>query len=79
LPSSHEVVTVVMKNWLPLVSLPLLAMDSTPGPVCLRLKFSSGNFAPYDQGGDGACAHRDHGIWLLSKEQMISREGSSVS
>jgi hypothetical protein len=26
-PSSHDVVTVVMKNWLPLVSGPALAMD----------------------------------------------------
>ena len=25
---------------------PALAMDNTPGPVCLSLKFSSGNFVP---------------------------------
>jgi hypothetical protein len=34
-PSSHDVVTVVMKNWEPLVSLPALAMERRPGPVCL--------------------------------------------
>ena len=38
--------TVQMKNWEPLVSLPALAIDSTPGPVCLSLKFSSLNLFP---------------------------------
>ena len=31
-PSSHEVWTVVRKNWLPLVSLPAFAMESQPAP-----------------------------------------------
>lgn len=30
-----------MKNWLPFVSGPALAMDSSPGPVCLSEKSSS--------------------------------------
>merc|ERR1712084_20641 len=33
-----------MKNCEPLVLGPALAMLKTPGPVCLRLKFSSSNF-----------------------------------
>jgi len=37
--SSQEVLTVVMKNWLPLVSGPELAIDKMPGPVCFSLKF----------------------------------------
>ena len=45
-PSSHDVFTVQMKNWLPLVPGPALAIESTPGPVCLSLKFSSSNFSP---------------------------------
>lgn len=40
-PSSHGVVTVVMKNCDPFVLGPALAMDSKPGLVCLRTKFSS--------------------------------------
>jgi len=40
-PSSHGVATVQMKNWLPLVSLPELAMDRMPGASCFRLKSSS--------------------------------------
>ena len=47
LPSSHWVLTVVMKNWEPLVSLPALAMLIQPGPSCFSLKFSSGNLSPY--------------------------------
>ena len=31
--SSHGVLTQVIKNWQPLVSGPLLAMDKSPGPV----------------------------------------------
>lgn len=40
------VVTVVMKNWEPLVSGPALAMERRPGPVCFSLKFSSANLVP---------------------------------
>ncbi len=40
-PSSHEVTTVVMKNWEPLVFLPALAMERIPGFVCFNWKFSS--------------------------------------
>merc|ERR1711920_188479 len=46
-PSRCEVTTVVMKNWLPLVSLPAFAIERRPGLVCLILKFSSLNFSPY--------------------------------
>ena len=46
LPSNQEVLTVQMKNWEPLVPGPALAMERIPGPVCLRLKFSSSNFSP---------------------------------
>lgn len=45
-PSSHAVLTVVRKNWLPLVSLPALAIERTPGPVWVSVKFSSANFSP---------------------------------
>ena len=34
-----------MKNWLPFVPGPALAMLSTPAPVCLSVKFSSSNLA----------------------------------
>ena len=34
------------KNCEPLVPGPALAIESTPGPVCLSLKFSSSNFSP---------------------------------
>ena len=45
--SGHaRVTTVVMKNWLPLVLGPALAMDSRPGTVCLCTKFSSANLLP---------------------------------
>ena len=40
------VFSVQMKNWDPLVSGPLLAMDNTPGPECLSLKFSSAKVSP---------------------------------
>ena len=43
LPSSHGVSTVVMKNWLPLVLGPALAMLSRPGFSCFSWKFSSAN------------------------------------
>ena len=43
---TDEVMTVVMKNWEPLVSLPALAMDSIPFLECLSLKFSSLNLLP---------------------------------
>jgi len=45
-PSNQEVVTVVMKNWEPLVCAPALAMERRPGLVCLRWKFSSSNRSP---------------------------------
>merc|ERR1719323_1691437 len=38
LPSSHWVLAVQRKNWDPLVLGPALAIDRTPGPVCLRVK-----------------------------------------
>jgi hypothetical protein len=40
------VMTVVMKNWEPLVSGPALAMESWPFLECLSLKFSSLNLFP---------------------------------
>lgn len=43
---TYDVITVVMKNWEPLVSLPALAMERRPFLECLSLKFSSGNFSP---------------------------------
>lgn len=46
LPSSHGASVSQMKNWLALVSLPPLAIDTTPGESCLTLKFSSANDAP---------------------------------
>merc|ERR1740117_563010 len=46
LPSSHDVLMVQMKNCEPLVFGPALAMERSPGPVCLSLKFSSANFSP---------------------------------
>merc|ERR1719478_1731516 len=45
-PSSQSVFTVQRKNCEPFVFGPAFAMDRTPGPVCLCLKFSSANFAP---------------------------------
>ena len=36
----------MMKNWLPLVSGPALAMLSTPAASCFIVKFSSLNFDP---------------------------------
>ena len=41
LPFSHDVMTVVMKNWEPLVLGPALAMLSKPATSCLSAKFSS--------------------------------------
>lgn len=35
-PSSHGAGASVTKNWLPLVSLPELAIERTPAPVCRR-------------------------------------------
>ena len=46
LVASHAVFAVQRKNWLPLVPGPEFAIDSTPGPVCFSLKFSSANFSP---------------------------------
>ena len=46
LPSSHEVTTVVMKNWDPLVLGPALAIDRRKGLLCLSWKFSSANLLP---------------------------------
>ena len=45
-PSSHSHLPHVMKNWLPFVSGPEFAMLNSPGPECLRLKFSSANDSP---------------------------------
>ncbi len=42
----HEVTSVQMKNWEPLVLGPALAMDRQPAPVCFRVKFSSSNLWP---------------------------------
>lgn len=42
----HSVLAVQMKNWEPFVLGPALAIDRIPGPVCFRMKFSSGNFSP---------------------------------
>lgn len=38
--------TVVMKNWEPLVLGPALAIDRSPTPLCLSVKFSSGKVRP---------------------------------
>ena len=43
---ARAVLAVHRKNWLPLVPGPALAIERTPGPVCLRVKFSSANFSP---------------------------------
>merc|ERR1719410_268670 len=45
-PSNQAVFTVHRKNCDPLVLGPALAIDSTPGPVCFSLKFSSANLLP---------------------------------
>jgi len=42
----RAVLAVHRKNWLPFVLGPELALESTPAPVCLRVKFSSSNFSP---------------------------------
>jgi hypothetical protein len=47
LSSSHSVLVHVRKNWHPLLLGPLLAMDSSPAPVCFPTKFSSANLVPY--------------------------------
>lgn len=44
-PHYHAVFTVVIKNWDPLLFLPVLAIDNT-NFLCLRLKFSSGKEPP---------------------------------
>lgn len=44
--SYQAVLAVQMKNWDPLVLGPALAMDRTPGPVCVSWKFSSSNLLP---------------------------------
>jgi len=42
-PDTYQgVSTVVMKNWEPFVLGPALAMDRSPTPLCLSVKFSSG-------------------------------------
>merc|ERR1712203_1284288 len=46
LPSSQSVLTVQRKNCDPFVFGPALAMERMPGPVCLRVKFSSANLFP---------------------------------
>jgi hypothetical protein len=43
---SYEVMTVVMKNWEPLVSFPALAIDKRPFLECFSLKFSSAKRSP---------------------------------
>ena len=55
-PSSHDVLTVVMKNWLPLESGPELAMDRMPSLVCFSLKFSSER-----RGGEWGCSAANEG------------------
>mmetsp|Transcript_18963 Transcript_18963/g.22697 ORF Transcript_18963/g.22697 Transcript_18963/m.22697 type:complete len:226 (+) Transcript_18963:230-907(+) len=45
-PSNQSVFAQEMKNWQPFVLGPLLAMESSPGPVCLPVKFSSLNLVP---------------------------------
>ena len=47
LPSRCGVGTVVIKNWLPLVLGPELAMESSPGLSCVSSKVSSSNLVPY--------------------------------
>ena len=44
--SSQSQASHVRKNWQPFVLAPELAMESRPGPVCLRSKFSSSNLSP---------------------------------
>lgn len=46
LPSRNSAGAVVMKNWQPFVPGPELAIERSPGPVCLTLKFSSSNCVP---------------------------------
>merc|ERR1719270_253021 len=46
-PSNHSVFAVQIKNCDPFVFGPLLAIESIPGPVCFKSKFSSGNCVPY--------------------------------
>ena len=59
-----------MKNWLPLVSGPALAMLSTPAASCFIVKFSSLNFDPYmDSPPAPANAHK-----FQLKSQVISSE-----
>ena len=43
----HDVFSVQMKNWEPLVLGPQFAIERVPGAVCFSLKFSSGNVSPY--------------------------------
>merc|ERR1711998_749332 len=47
LPSRNEVSDVQMKNWLPLVSGPALAIERQPRPPWPRSKFSSSKVRPY--------------------------------
>lgn len=42
--SSHLTFTVQMKNWLPLVPGPALAMLSTPGPTCFTASVYSSQY-----------------------------------
>ena len=46
LATHHAVVAVHRKNCEPFVLGPALAIESTPGPVCLSVKFSSANLEP---------------------------------
>merc|ERR1712227_405741 len=46
LPSRCGNLSKHMKNCDPLVPGPEFAIESTPGPTCLCLKFSSANFSP---------------------------------
>ena len=45
-PSRWGAAAHVIKNWQPFVFGPLLAMDKSPGPLCLWIKFSSGKEEP---------------------------------
>ena len=60
--NTHQLVLAVqMKNWEPLVLGPALAMDRIPGPVCLRVKFSSANLGKETREGTVKPRGRERG------------------
>lgn len=69
LPSSHAQGARHRKNWLPLVSGPALAMDSTPGASWRSAKLSSWNVWRGKEGG-GAAQERGPGGLMRSKEAV---------